>query len=148
MQINSRFLTVLSRLRTIECTLYQVLQRRRTRAVAILMEKQQTLRQFTVVHVIQQITNGVLTLFASQLRTKSKLIFMRQEILNKRRLNTILQILEQILEHAAGCSRSRNELKDLMSLSQVLLPSGDILLLLRTFRSQDTLLRRSGSHDV
>ena len=66
---------------------------------------------------------------------------MRQKLLNERRLDTVLQILEQVLEHAARGTRSGHELEDLMPLFEVLLPCLDIRLLLRTLRGKDTLLR-------
>ena len=148
MQIHGWFLAVLRRCNAILRALHQMLQRRRTRAIAIFMEQQQTLRQLAIVHVVQQVTNRLLTLFACQLRTESELVFVRQKILNERCLNAVLQILEQVLEHAAGCSGSRDELQDLMSLFQVLLPCLDILLLLGTLRSQNTFFRRCRRYDV
>ena len=148
MQIDNRFLAVFGRFGTVQCALYQVLQRGRTCAVAVLMEKEQALRQFSVVHVLQQVTHGFLPFLTGELRAERKAVFMRQKILNERRLDAVLEVLEQVLEHTAGRTRSRNELQDLMSLFEVLLPSSDILLLLRAFRGEDALLRRCRRYDV
>ena len=99
-------------------------------------------------HVVQQITHGFLSFLTRELRTESELVFVRQKLLNERRLNTVLEILEQVLEHTAGSTRSRNELEDLMSLFEVLLPRCDIRILLGTFRSQDAPLRRSRRYNI
>ena len=73
---------------------------------------------------------------------------MRQELLNERRLNAVLQVLEEVLEHTTGSSRRRHELQDLVTLLEVVLPSGDVLLLLGAFRSKDALLRRCRRNNV
>ena len=147
-QVYGRFLAVLRGCDAVLCTFYQVLERGRARTVAVFMEQEQTFRQIAVVHVLQQVTHRFLPLLACQLRTESKAVFMRQEILNKRRLNAVLEVLEQVLEHTACRTGCGHELQDLVSLRQVLLPCGDILLLLRAFRRQDTLLGRCRRYDV
>ena len=73
---------------------------------------------------------------------------MRQELLNERRLNAVLQVLEEVLEHTTGSSRRRHELQDLMTFFQVLLPSSDVLLLLRAFWREDAFLRRCRGYNV
>ena len=85
-------------------------------------------------HVVQQIADGILAFLTRQLGTKSKLILVGQELRDKRRLYTVLEVLEQILEHTAGGTGSGNELEDLMPLRQILLPSLYIGLLLGTLR--------------
>ena len=148
MQIHNGFLTIFSRSNAVLRTLHEVLQSRCTRTVTVLMEEQQTFRQFPIMHVVQKVTNGFLTFLASELRTESKTILVSQEILNERRLDAVLQVLEEVLEHTACSTRSRDELEDLVSLLQILLPSVDVLLLLGTLRSQDALFRRSRSYDI
>ena len=99
-------------------------------------------------HIVEQVTNGFLSFLSGELRTESELVLVGQELLNERRLDTVLQILEQILEHTAGCTGCRHELKDLVSLLEVLLPCLDVRFLLSTLRRQDAFLRRSRSHNV
>ena len=148
MEIDGRLLAVLGRSYAVLRSLYKVLQRGRTRTVAVFMEEEQTLRKLTVLHIFEQVPNGFLSFLARQLGTESKAVFMRQKILNERRLDTILQILEQILEHTTGSTGSGYELQYFVSLLEVTLPCSDILLLLCFLRSQDPIFRRSGRHDV
>lgn len=76
-------------------TLYHMLQRRRTGTVAVLMEQEQALGQLAIVHILQEVAYGFLSLFALQFGSESELRLMRQEDPDSLGLLTVVEVLEE-----------------------------------------------------
>ena len=129
----------------IESTFNEVFEGRRAGTVSVSMEEQQTLGQGTVVHIFEQVTNGRLTLFAFELGTERKLILVRQKLRDEGCLDTVVEVLEQVLEHTRSGTAGRNEFLYRVSLIEVLLPESDEMLLLLFRGLENTFLERRGS---
>ena len=152
----------------VECTLHEVLLECRPRTVSRSVEKEQSLRQFAIVHParLEQVSDdSLIPPRGDQLMHAHSLIGAACSVerteegervnlveegafeVRRRTIRRGGQECEEVLEHPAGCTRGRNEFENVGIARQISVPTFNVLGKLFIGHYADTVSRSCGGHE-